>query len=228
MKNSRWLKKNVSFALWICCLICFQKRCQTPGCNNSPNVTHHFIGTTLVANISCQAGHAFRFCSSHEVNQMYVNNIQVAAAVLLSGNNFGKVKRLAESMNLAFVSKSLYFRIQRVYLLPAVDEWWGWMRGQLMDEFRGQEVVCSGDGQCDSPDFSAKNLCYFIMEVSSKYIFQVQIVDKRHVGLVSSNMEVEGSKKSLKKLQEDLNVVELVTDASSSVKKLLGRLKLTN
>ena len=204
------------------------KRCQTPGCNSSPNVTHHFIGTTLVANISCQVGHVFRFCSSHEVNQMYVNNIQVAAAVLLSGNNFGKVKRLAESMNLAFVSKSSYFRIQRVYLLPAVDEWWGWKRGQLMDEFRGQEVVCSGDGQCDSPGFSAKNLCYFIMEVTSKYILQVQIVDKRHVGLVSSNMEVEGLKKSLKKLQEDLNVVELVTDASSSVKKLLGRLKLTN
>ena len=204
------------------------KRCQTPSCNNIPNVTHHFIGTTLVANISCQAGHAFRFCSSHEVSQMYVNNIQVAAAVLLSGNNFGKVKRLAESMNLAFVSKSSYFRIQRVYLLPAVDEWWGWMRGQLMEEFRGQEVVCSGDGQCDSPGFSAKNLCYFIMEVTSKYILEVQIVDKRHVGLVSSNMEVEGLKKSLKKLQEDLNVVELVTDASSSVKKLLRRLKLTN
>ena len=131
-------------------------------------------------------------------------------------------------MNLAFVSKSSYFRIQRVYLLPAVGEWWGWMRGQLMDEFRGQEVVCSGDGQCDSPGFSAKNLCYFIIEVRSKYILQVQIVDKRHAGLVSSNMEVEGSKKSLKKPQEDLNVVELVIDASSSVKKLLGRLNLAN
>ena len=75
---------------------------------------------------------------------------------------------------------------------------------------------------------SARRICYFIMEVTSKYILQVQIVDKRHVGLVSSNMEVEGLKKSLKKIQEDLNVVELVTDALSSVKKLLGRLKLTN
>ena len=176
------------------------KRCQTPGYNNIQNVTHHFIGTTLVANISCQAGHAFRFCSSHEVNQMYVNNIQVAAAVLLSGNNFGKIQRLTESMNLAFVSKSSYFKIKRVYLLPAVDEWWGWMSGQLMEEFRDQEVVCSGEGQCNSPGLSAKNLCYFIMEVTSKYILEVQIVDKRHVGLVSSNMEVEGLKKSLKKL----------------------------
>ena len=92
-----------------------------------------------------------------------------------------------------------------------------------MNEFRGQDIIVSGDGQCDSPGFSAKNLCYFRMEVSSKYILHVQIVDKRHVGLVSVNMEVEGLKKSLTKVEEDLNVVELVTDASSSVKKLLGK-----
>jgi ribonuclease HI len=61
-----------------------------------------------------------------------------------------------------------------------------------------------------------------MVEVSSDYIIHVEIVDKRQVGLVSNNMEKEGLKKSLKKLQEDLNVVELVTDASSSIKKLLG------
>jgi hypothetical protein len=38
-------------------------------------------------------------------------------------------------------------------------------------------------------------------------------------------MEVEGLKRSLEKVQNDLNVVELVTDASTSVKKLLGKLK---
>jgi hypothetical protein len=36
---------------------------------------------------------------------MYVNDIQIAAAVLLSGNNFGKVKRLAACMILAFCVK---------------------------------------------------------------------------------------------------------------------------
>ena len=82
-----------------------------------------------------------------------------------------------------------------------------WMRGELMNEFQGQDIIFSGDGQWDSPGFSAKNLCYFIMEVSCKYILHVQIVDKRHVGLVSVNMEV-GLKKSLTKVEEDLNVVE--------------------
>ena len=165
----------------------FTKCCQIPGCNDIPIVKHHFVGTTLIVNCSCQSGHIFRFCSSREVNSMYVNNIQMAAAVLLSGGNYGKVKRLAADMNLAFISDSTYFRIQRLYLLSAVDEWWGWMRGQLMDEFRGKKVLVSGDGQCDSPGFNAKYLCYFIVEVSSDYIIHVEIVDKRQVGLVSNN-----------------------------------------
>ena len=61
------------------------------------------------------------------------------------------------------------------------------------------------------------------MKVSFKYNLHVQIVDKRHVGLVSVIMEVEGLKKSLTKVEEDLNGVELVIDASSSIKKLLGK-----
>ena len=33
------------------------------------------------------------------------------------------------------------------------------VRGELINEFRGQDIILSGDGQCDSPGFSAKNLC---------------------------------------------------------------------
>ena len=74
---------------------------------------------------------------------MYVNNIQACAAVLLSGSNYGKVHRLAQFLKLAFPSsKSTYFRIQRLYLVPAVDEWWGWMKGELVNEFSGTKY-CS-------------------------------------------------------------------------------------
>ena len=44
-------------------------------------------------------------------------------------------------------------------MLPAMDEWWGWMRAQLVDEFAGQDLIVAGDGQCDSLGFDAKNLC---------------------------------------------------------------------
>ncbi len=49
-----------------------------------------------------------------------MKNIQMCSAVLLSGNNYGKVNHLA------FPGK-LTFRIQRLYLLPPIDEWWGWI-----------------------------------------------------------------------------------------------------
>jgi hypothetical protein len=79
--------RSESFAPWICCWISSPKCCQILGCNDIPLVKHHFVGTTLIANCSCQSGHIFRFCSSREVNSMYVKNIQMAAAVLLSGGN---------------------------------------------------------------------------------------------------------------------------------------------
>lgn len=118
-------------------------------------------------------------------------------------------------MNLTFPSQSLCYRIQRLYLIPTVDEKWDW-RGEQDDAIVGR------DSQWDSPGFNAKNLCYFLVEIDTNYILHVEMLDKRHVGFVSTNMEREGVGRSLNKLQEHLHVVEFVTDASSSIKKLLG------
>ena len=37
-------------------------------------------------------------------------------------------------------------------------------------EFKKEEFVVKGDGQCDSPGFSAKNVCYYLIEVVTEYI----------------------------------------------------------
>lgn len=92
----------------------FSKSCQIPGCANVPHIKYHFVGTTLIINASCQSGQMFHFCSSHEVNGMYANNLQTAAAVLLSGSSYATTSRLARFLNLAFPSSSTYFRIQRL------------------------------------------------------------------------------------------------------------------
>ena len=163
--------------------------CRTQGCSDVPEVKHHFVGTTVVVTAKCQAGHIFKFASSREVNDVYANNLQAAAAILLSGNNFNKINRMAEFLGLSFLSESTFYRMQRLYLFPAVEEWWGWMREELIQEFVNEKVVVGGDGQCDSPGFTAKNLCYFLMELTSGYILEVEVRDKRHVGLASTNME---------------------------------------
>lgn len=96
------------------------------------------------------------------------------------------------------------------------------MRGELLVEFENEELVVSGDGQCDSPGYSAKNLCYYLMEVVSEYILEVEVMDKRHVGMKSSTMETRALKNALDRLKNVAKVTEVYTDASSSIKKLVG------
>jgi hypothetical protein len=205
-------------------LAALQARCQTPGCTALPTVKHHLVGITLIVNCTCPSEHTYRFCSSHLVNDIYSNNLQAAASVILSGSNFAKVERMAKFLNLEFLSKSTYYRFQHLYLIPEINKWWSWMRDELLKEFSGNDLVLGGDGQCDSPGFNAKNLCYFMMEVNSNYILDIEVLDKRHVGLTSTNMEKEAVKRSLDRLQRDVKVVELVTDASTTVKAFLGKL----
>lgn len=116
--------------------------------------------------------------------------------------------------------------MQRLYLIPCINEWWSWQREQLSQGFlengNNAMVVCR-DGQCDSPGYTAKNLCYFLMELVTGYILEVEVRDKRHVGLISSNMEKQALQISLQRLQQSLNIVEVVTDASSSIKKLIRK-----
>jgi hypothetical protein len=201
----------------------FQARCQTPGCVNAPTVSYRLVCASLLVDSVCSSGHKHRFCSSHELGEgVYANSLQAAASILLSGNNFAKIERMANFYGLAFLSKSTFYRYQRLYLIPEINEWWTWTREELLKEFVGQDIILSGDGQCDSPGFNAKNLCYFMVEANSNYIIDVEILDKRHVGLASTNMEREAVKRGLERLTQEIKVVEFVTDASTSVKALLG------
>ena len=97
------------------------------------------------------------------------------------------------------------------------------MRSELLREFAGKDLVVGGDGQCDSAGFNAKNICYFMMEAESNYIIDIEVLDKRHVGLVSTNMEKDAVRRSLDRLTKEVKVVELVTEAFTSVKAVLGK-----
>ena len=96
-------KKRNLFVLLTCSLTFFQSRCQTPAFQAKPHVQYHFVGITF-----CSEGHKYRFCS-YQVNDVYANNLQVAACILLSGNQFSKIERLANFLNLEFISSSTYY-----------------------------------------------------------------------------------------------------------------------
>ena len=61
------------------------------------------------------------------------------------------------------------------------------------------------------------------MELVSGYILEVEARDKCLVVLISSNMEKQALQISFQRLQQSLDIVEVVSDASSSIKKLIGK-----
>ena len=76
------------------------------------------MGATLVVNTLCPTCHKLRFCSSHEENGIYANNLQATAALVLSGNNFDKISRMAQFLGLAFSARQLssaFRKLMRVH-----------------------------------------------------------------------------------------------------------------
>lgn len=76
----------------------------------------------------------------------------------------------------------------------------------------------------DSPGFSAKYCTYTFMEYGSGDILIMVFIDKRSTDLKSTNMEVLGFERALDYLLgEGLKVLEVVTDAQSSIGKLMSK-----
>ena len=74
-----------------------------------------------------------------------------------------------------------------------------------------------------TPGKTAKYLCYYLLDITSNYVVHCEVMDKRMVGGKSATMEVEALKRSLQSLVQPLNIMEMITDASSSVIKLMSK-----
>ena len=72
----------------------------------------------------------------------------------------------------------------------------------------------------DSPGFSAKYCAYILMAHYLDIITDVEIVDKREAGGTLTVMEI-ALKQLMERIIEKLKVKEVVTDASSTIMKLL-------
>ena len=201
----------------------FKGRCQEPSCSSQCKVRSKSVGCTQEIWWTCQNGHKGKWSSSEKYGGLYSNNLQFSAAVLLSGNNYSKVELMSRFLALACPSKAS-FRVQKFYCIPAIEEWWQWMRSNIISLIGNLEVIVSGDGQRDSPGHTAKYLTYFFMltDAMQDYIVHLECLDKLEVGGKSPFMEKEALKRAIQKLTNIVNLREVVTNASSSIIKMMG------
>ena len=107
-------------------------------------------------------------------------------------------------LNLSFISKATFSRVQSLYLVSVVKELWCTMRECLWDVLGRESLVLCGDGRNDLPGHSAKYCVYCLMEHFMHVIVDVEVVDKRQSGGVSTTMERLGLKRILLRMKDKL------------------------
>jgi hypothetical protein len=126
-------------------------------------------------------------------------------------------------LNVATACRSTMYTLQSIFVNPIVHAYWISMRDGLMDKIRsvGKPVKISGDGQFDSPGFSARFCFYTIIDTSTNAIIDFYVAEKTMTEY-SARMEPFAAKKLLSRLfQENIDVKVLTTDRSGSLKSLM-------
>ena len=209
----------------------FNKSCQHSSCQGASKVVKTDVdGGVLRVSWACSEGYFGFWMSSQKLcekngQDIHVNTLLLAAAVLISGNNFNKMDLFCKFLGLSFISKSTYNRIQTHYVIPELDAYWKEMKAKTWDVLAGESTVLCGDGRMDSPGHCAKYCMYALMEQHLEVIVDVEVVDKRETGGISTNMEVYGLKKILERICGQIMVAEIVTDASAAVIALVRKMK---
>lgn len=102
------------------------------------------------------------------------------------------------------------------------------MQATLMDRFRqsGEPIAITGDGQYDSPGFSASYCFYSIVEAESKQVLDFYVAEKTMTEY-SAKMEALAAKVLLTRLhKKQVNVRVCTTDRSSLLKTLMKDVNL--
>ncbi len=97
------------------------------------------------------------------------------------------------------------------------------MTNKTREVIAGRKMCLLGDGRNDSPGHSARYCCY--MENQTKAVIDMKIVDKRETKGISTHMEVQAAKEMLLSLKDEYKLTDFVTDASSSVAKMVLELR---
>ena len=66
--------------------------------------------------------------------------------------------------------ESTFNRLQKEYLLPVIQINYAKQQDAVLQFLRGNDLKLSGDGQCDSPGYSAKYRTYSLMDSATDFI----------------------------------------------------------
>jgi len=136
-------------------------------------------GTLLQVVLTCPSCHyENKWNSQSFTGNVPTGNLLLSAAIITSGAIATQVLRVFQHMKVVTISVRTFFRHQRMYLLPAIQNVWAhtqtWLIASLQAEQRG--LIIGGDGRMDSPGHSAKYGSYTVLELQANAIIDTQLI----------------------------------------------------
>ncbi|XP_071792698.1 uncharacterized protein [Asterias amurensis] len=199
-----------------------KRRCSVKGCLGDAVAQIKQRGSSVTVHWRCQRNHACgRWIGQPQLNGVNMGDLAMSAAIMFSGNQYAKIKMMCHVMKLGLPYETLYYQIQRNYLLPCISNYWNQLQGDVLSKRQGKEVVICGDARNDSPGFSAKYCTYTVLDVADDSILSMAFKDKRQCGGKSPNMEAAAFTESLDDLKEKIHIVEVCTDSHTTIAKIM-------
>ncbi|XP_064630993.1 uncharacterized protein LOC135489531 [Lineus longissimus] len=156
------------------------------------------IGTFISVHQQC-TNQGCGFSRSWNSQSMYGNlpagNVLQSSAILFSGAIPSQVLQVFNILGCQTICRNTLFNHQRQYLCPAVEAVWTAEQGEVLNAVKGQDtpLVVGGDGRSDTPGHSAKYGSYSLMNLDSKKIVSMELVQSTEVKS-SVHMKKEGLK----------------------------------
>ena len=134
--------EDVKFVCSKSCVLDLFKFCLNQSCD-APivNLKDTYTGCTLQMNWNCSNGHKGVWASSPSVNRIFANNLQAAASLLFTGNNFTKMSLFSKCFQLKFISNMSFSRYQKMYLSPAIYKWWTFTQDLMYAELKASGIL---------------------------------------------------------------------------------------
>lgn len=98
----------------------------------------------------CEKGHIrIRWSSQPKMAKqgVFSGDFLICAATLTSGNHAQKLALMASFAHLGWPNLSLFYRLQRLYFLPAIGQHYADMQSEVLSKAKGQNVIVGGNKQ---------------------------------------------------------------------------------
>ena len=179
-------------------------------------------GSMIAYKIWCHQGCEYKWQSQpylDETSRQPVGNILLSAAILMTGNTYGRVASVAKAANMRFISETTYLSHQKQNLIPVIQDTWKKQKAEVIAEIKKKgPLTLVGDSRCDSPGHNAKFGSYTLMEgdndngSGTKKIVSMELVQVSEVKN-ANHMEPEGLRRCLADVKRHkLTLSVLATD----------------